>query len=637
MVKRLLSVAFVAFFMMLSLQAQLLQRDPSRHIISRLSQPMRAPQKVASLDGTTAFGYGNSGTWSGLGVGSTGVAFDVAIFLPGDVFAGSSVQGVNVPVVDNTMTDVKVWVRSELSGANLGEASTDGPFVVGEYVAVPLNEAVTISSSGVFVGYSFVGGTSTAYPIATDYEDEPVENSLFLQYNASGWGDYSLGYGPSTLQALLANLQLPDYSISLTTVGQSAQMPNSTYSIPVTFGSNSAKAIQSLDVDVTVEGKTQNKHIVLDAPVESGLLKTGSFTFTGTSPAKTGRYDLTLAVKKVNGETYADQAQATTQLKNLTRLVERRTVIEEFTGTGCGWCPRGWVGMEYMKENYPDNFIGIAFHKYNQSDPLYLANYPDLGLTSAPGCVIDRKESADPYYGNTDYNLGIELDFERLNAQAPEVDVRVSALWNETQTQVNIEADIEFLIAPQDVSLVYVLTADSLSGTTSAWRQSNYYYQYTAAQFGNAPGISDFCSGGQYGSSSVLLTFNDALIGSSYASATKNNGPTITATDGYQAGSTYQGSYTISQPSSTAVRNVLRKDLVTAIVLVVDNQTGEVLNAGKSRVHPADYDAISPLTSSTNAGATERYNAAGLRLTAPQRGLNLIRMSDGTVKKVLVK
>ena len=39
------------------------------------------------------------------------------------------------------------------------------------------------------------------------------------------------------------------------------------------------------------------------------------------------------------------------------------------------------------------------------------------------------------------------------------------------------------------------------------------------------------------------------------------------------------------------------------------------------------------------AGAVEvaRYTSDGQRLAAPQRGINIVRMSDGTVKKVIVK
>ena len=46
-------------------------------------------------------------------------------------------------------------------------------------------------------------------------------------------------------------------------------------------------------------------------------------------------------------------------------------------------------------------------------------------------------------------------------------------------------------------------------------------------------------------------------------------------------------------------------------------------------------------TVSTEEGSTPqaqlRYTIDGRRLTAPQRGINIIKMSDGTVRKVMVK
>lgn len=54
---------------------------------------------------------------------------------------------------------------------------------------------------------------------------------------------------------------------------------------------------------------------------------------------------------------------------------------------------------------------------------------------------------------------------------------------------------------------------------------------------------------------------------------------------------------------------------------------------GKSPEYYVGIEAIE------NGGATEkaRYTTDGTRITAPQRGINIIKMSDGTTRKVLVK
>ncbi len=38
-----------------------------------------------------------------------------------------------------------------------------------------------------------------------------------------------------------------------------------------------------------------------------------------------------------------------------------------------------------------------------------------------------------------------------------------------------------------------------------------------------------------------------------------------------------------------------------------------------------------------DATELERYNANGIRLAAPQKGINIIRMSDGSTRKVIVR
>lgn len=50
-----------------------------------------------------------------------------------------------------------------------------------------------------------------------------------------------------------------------------------------------------------------------------------------------------------------------------------------------------------------------------------------------------------------------------------------------------------------------------------------------------------------------------------------------------------------------------------------------------------ETDMIKSLTPSLSKGEGDVYDLNGHRLSAPQKGINIIRMSDGTVKKVMVK
>lgn len=50
-----------------------------------------------------------------------------------------------------------------------------------------------------------------------------------------------------------------------------------------------------------------------------------------------------------------------------------------------------------------------------------------------------------------------------------------------------------------------------------------------------------------------------------------------------------------------------------------------------------DASGIDKVTTSTNAKEVSRYSANGQRLSAPAKGLNIVKYSDGSVKKVVVQ
>ena len=51
----------------------------------------------------------------------------------------------------------------------------------------------------------------------------------------------------------------------------------------------------------------------------------------------------------------------------------------------------------------------------------------------------------------------------------------------------------------------------------------------------------------------------------------------------------------------------------------------------------SDIDAVKSVRPVNGSTETERYSIGGIRIDKPERGLNVVRMSDGTVRKVMVK
>ena len=109
------------------------------------------------------------------------------------------------------------------------------------------------------------------------------------------------------------------------------------------------------------------------------LLSTLLFTFHAWhihGSCSAGQYSLNVWISNVNnGAVDSDTTnnQITKTVNVVNEIFPKAVVYEEGTGTWCGWCVRGHVGLKDMYHNHPDgSFIGIAVHN---ADPMVLTEY----------------------------------------------------------------------------------------------------------------------------------------------------------------------------------------------------------------------------------------------------------------------
>ena len=587
---------------------------------------------LAATAQTQTWGYytGNYSQLEGIGTGQTGTVGQAMLVPSTGAFDGAVIHSVKVPVIrlDN-LSGLKVIVGANLNAPTVTKEIDKSTLTGNAYNTITLDAPFTVPSTGAYVGFMFtvdnVASTAEQYPIMIAYYNDMVDNGLYLYTDS--WADYShKGFGTSALQVEVALPNQPDVTATFGTIANGITAPKTTSKWNVTINSDSKQDVNNIDYTIDVAGVKESRQLSVSIP--AGLQKKKEVSIDVTSPEAIAPYDVKLTIDKINGiDNPQKDAVSTSAFINASRIAQRRTVVEEFTGTGCGYCPRGWVGMENLKKNNPDNFIGIAFHKYNSSDPMYVANYyptGSLGISGAPGCNMDRKMAMDPYYGT---NTNIQQDFNYYNAIAPLVDVTVKGTWDDTESMVNLEAETEFLINGGSYSLAFVLTADGLTGSTASWNQANYY----SGQTGLPEDMAMFASAG----SSVKLTYNDVMIASSYSSAGKNLLGDLTTNS--VAGNTQNTEYLLTLPSKTTLKNAIKKDEVYAVALVIDNKTKAIANAAKARVLPIEEATGIEKANGTTATPTAYYSLNGVRLDAPVKGINIVRMSDGTTRKIMIK
>lgn len=418
-------------------------------------------------------------------------------------------------------------------------------------------------------------------------------NGSFLAYGPLAqdgsmiWGDMGLDYGTPAIQMVCYADPVEGYNVSLVGYSSSTVVMGQSFTPTFTVSSTSDKPVENIHYTLAFGGGNIEGTETFKKALPAGINQKTTFTKELVAPQSAGAVPVVFTIDAVNGEALAEPSVTTVYQDVVSRIVPRMSVVEEYTGTGCGWCPRGWVGMEKVKHELSDQAAVIAIHQFNNTDPMYGTYYHTPSFSGAPGSMIDRKGDAEPYYG--DDNKGIIGTVKRYAQVIPEVAIDVTANYtDETQTKIDASAVTEFLTDLEGSELVFVLTGDGLTGTTSAWKQGNYYANYSAAEMGlsktNDPELYEFCKGQAKGQGSVTLVFNDVMIGSSWPSATGANkvAPFTTTAAGEKASS----AYTLSLPTKTALKNALQKDqiYVTAMVIKAD---GTIANAARCHVSEA--------------------------------------------------
>jgi hypothetical protein len=441
------------------------------------------------------WGYVNgSEETSGLGVQKADV-YHCAIFIPGNhgIAGGKTIRSVRFGLVAPNATNCKVWLASSLpatvdKNSTLQMADVAATELGKQQIEVALPTAYAIPAEGVYVGYSFtvsdVVYQADAYPILIAGTDQP--NSLLIKTDnlVPEWSDmYGSGYGALYMQVLLEG-EFADNTATPSITGEYyAQLGGSTQ-VAVSLLNNGASPLTSIDYTITTDGVAgAEQHLELESPI--AFNNSGRATIEVAADAEAGSKTKTLTVTKVNGQ--ANNAPVTTSdftLITLEKLIARNVAVEQFTGTGCGWCPRGHVGMAKMREAFGDRFIGIAIHQYSNqsSDAMYLApsKYANHGLNGAPSCRLNRGESMDPYYGSGEDVL---YDMQQALAVPALAEVSVSGVMDTNKTKIDAKATLTPLIAG-NYTLEFVAVADGLTGTGTGWQQTNYYSSQYASQTG---------------------------------------------------------------------------------------------------------------------------------------------------------
>ncbi len=343
------------------------------------------------------------------------------------------------------------------------------------------------------------------------------------------------------IEAELTSVDLPRYA---------ATSSNTTLVMNVTnLGANT---ITSIDADWN-DGTAHPATITVNIPSGSTVAVNHP---DAVNYAVATEANISVSITAVNGGADADpnNNDGSALHNTVSQIVPKKVVIEEGTGTWCGWCPRGAVAMDYMTTTYPNQFVGIAVHN---GDPMTVAAYDNAAdFSGFPGCNVDRIW--------LDQSVS-QSAFENYYNQRKDMIVPAGLTVTATGTSsVTIDVDATFYtpMSSANYRLAVVMVEDGVTGTTNAYNQANYYAGGANGPMGGYESLPDPVPAAQM----VYDHVGRALVGGYNGQAGSVPG---TLVDGQVASYTFN--YTV--PATSDWQNM------HAVALLIDQSTGEIVTA----------------------------------------------------------
>jgi hypothetical protein len=575
----------------------------SRGVAQFSAVPVKIDNELMSTmdDAENLFRYGFCASNIEDGVGSSSsTAISAAIGMPKEkyaIFAGMEITKIRIGLAANC-TNVSIWIRNSLTGTKLvtkslgavsqgwTEITLDTPYIIPE-------------GKDVYIGYTATG----IYHIGFSGSEAYDANWLY----DSSWKNYFGSFGSSLcIEALINTKEASVMDGSMISMNDSYAETNTPFTISGSVQNISSVEFTSMKVAYTIGEQSPVEHLITTSIAP---MQTASFEIQPEPIAEPGTYPISITILEINGQpdTYTPNNTLNSILEVYKITFPKKIVIEEGTGTWCGWCTRGVVGMAMMKEKYPETFIGIAVHN---GDAMTVTAY-DRAMTNAyyssfPSMVVNRKKSliGDPYFDAEDF-------YQKEMAIPSPIGIKLNGNFtDEKKETISLKTITTFGYSGNaNFKLAYVLIENGVTGTGNNYAQQNYY---AGGAYGKMGGFETKPS------PITNMEFNDVARGiySGFTGITNSIPLFVTEME------PNEHSYTLTLPSTIKNKN----NLEVAVLLL--NSAGEIVNADKIEI--SDYVGI-PAVTAVTVFATIRDNILYIDSEVPVQSITVYNVSGQKV------
>ena len=242
----------------------------------------------------------------------------------------------------------------------------------------------------------------------------------------------------------------------------------------------------SLSADIRTPGATEGLKATLTTStgLESTLEIKQSITIAGKKlqlyfpqpikvPAEGFSYKVVLTPNIEGAEPTIVEGNVSTPKGSYTPVA----VIEEMTGTWCGFCPRGAAFLEYFADTYDSDagrVIGIAVHQGDNmetEDQHYINTlYSQSGSTGYPAAYFQRTVQNDPA-------TPMIIDMIMKQTFYSKISIESVNINDDTDGNFEVKYTVENAYDKEELGqrVAFVVIENDVKGTDPTWNQSNGY------------------------------------------------------------------------------------------------------------------------------------------------------------------
>jgi len=561
--------------------------------------------------------------------------YDLAMFVNDPSLKGLKVKGLRITAPATGIAQYTGWLSTGLSlemkdGVKVAKAdiASNVGNVADGHAEVLFDEPYEIGEDGFFAGYT-IPVTVEERPIMIT--NDKMGGGLWLHTTAAyrNWTDMS-SLGSPCIELILEDQQENAATILLpaNSYAKKGEPINVTASL-VNHGTSTLTAGEyTYEINGVTNTLTLQNYILGDHWGRSSNIM---IELPGIEEA--GSYPLTVTVTKVNNADNKDVAPTHEGMVNIMDFVPvHRVLVEEYTGTWCGWCTRGLVAMKLLAEAYGDDFIGVAYHN---ADPMEVTSDYPSPVQGFPSAFVERYYDVDPYHGYDQSGFGMKDLIDYLMTQLAVVDLNVKADWaDEAKSEVKAKVESNFMMNGDgnDYAIEVMLIEDDMYGPAGTdWDQHNYYPSYVN-EYGSEPNLGPLC----YMPETIEgYHFNDVLVATS-GTIDESLPASIVA----NTVNNFEYSFAVDDIYNTSYEPLIQnKEKLHVVAIVVDKATGKVLNAAKAKVGASAVNEIG--TDNKEIATTTYFDLTGRMVSDPDNGIyiKVVRYTDGSQRsfKILKK